>query len=146
MRDPKMYEFFKSVLIMLLVLLAIFWRRLCRLSVAVYYWANRGAIRMVVREGRLCRAWSVPAHELCVCDVADGNGGVLRTLARGNSKPDAASNASARKSVHGSVMSIEPTPKAGSDPTVGRARDFLMERCGGFRSAAATAAEVVMLM
>lgn len=141
-----MYELFKSLVIMLLMLAAISCRRMYRLIVTLYYWANGGAIRTVVRDGRLRRAWSVPAGELCLCDVLDGTGGVLRTLARGNASPEPSVDAASRNKIHGSIMSIEPMSRISSEPTVYRARDFLMERCAGFESTAATAAEVVLLM
>lgn len=141
-----MYEFFKSALILLLLLAAIAWRRLRMFAVAAYYWSNGGAVRSVLRDGKLCRVWSVPEGELCLCDVLDGKGDVLRTLGRGNSFPDVDVETLDRTAFHGRIMSIEPSPKTMPDITVSRARDFLMERCAGFESTAATAAEVVLLM
>lgn len=141
-----MYEFFKSALVLLLLLAALTWRRVRTFAVKAYFWANGGAVRTVRRDGKMRRAWSVPDGELCLCDVLDEKGNVLRTLARGNAVPEPSLDVASRNMIHGSIMSIEPASRMPSEPTLCRARDFLMERCAGFESTAATAAEVVLLM
>ncbi len=107
--------------------------------------ADLTARRSVAREGRLARVAVVPEGELCACDVPLADGRVFRTLARGMAAVDVEGDAAARQRATCSVLALEPH-RADAAAPIGAARDFLMERCGGFASCGATVREVVALM
>lgn len=124
---------------------------LCRDRLLVLYrrvecWARGGVVRYTPMGGKLKRVgFGGDEHALYACDVITPNGSVLATLCRGTAFVDVEEDTRRMKAFQARVMVIEPHGPGVPEPALAAARQFLVQRCGGYASTWATVAEVVRL-
>jgi hypothetical protein len=130
-----------------LYLFALFcYERMRAVCARVDCWARGGVVRYVPRSARLARVmFDVDDGLLCACDVMTPNGSVLKTLCRGKTHVDVEEDTLRMKAFQANVMVVEPHGPGVPDPALAAAREFLVQRCGGFAGTWATVSEVVRL-